>query len=495
MKLSTLVHHLESGGTYNFSDVEITGITNDSRKVRPGYIFVAIKGHKADGHNFIKKSLESGAQAVVSEERFCLDQKIPQIIVRNTRKALSYLSCCFYNNPSQKINVIGITGTNGKTTTAFLTKSIIEKAGYEAGLISTINYQIGGKIIPAQETTPESVELQRLIAEMVAAKMKFAVMEVSSHSTVQHRIEDINFKTAVFTNISAEHMDYHKTITNYRDAKAELFKNLKKDSFAVLNADDEFSKYFADRTSAKILWYGIENNADIKAKMCGESTNKNMIKLNCLEREIDMKIPFMGIHNVYNSLASVASAISLGFELDIIKAGIENAPVVPGRLETIPCKRGFKVMVDYAHTPHALETVLHSLKNMAKGRILLVFGCGGDRDKEKRPMMGKIADENSNIFWLTNDNPRSEDPISIIEDIKSGIKPGRTFYIQTNRKKAIEEALAEAKSGDLVLIAGKGHEKYQIIKDTIIPFDDREVVKKILLPEPARISSGGLEQF
>ena len=467
-------------GTYNLCDTEITGITNDSRKVKPGYLYVAIKGYKTDGHNFIKKSIECGAQAIVSEERSSLDTNIPQIIVHNTRKALSSLSCCFYNNPSQKINVVGVTGTNGKTTTTFLTKSIIEKAGYEAGLIGTINYQVGKRIIPAQETTPESVELQRLIAEMVEAKIKFAVMEVSSHSAIQHRIEDINFKTAVFTNITTEHMDYHKTISNYMDAKVELFKNLTKDSFAILNADDKSSEYFADRTSAKILWYGIKNNADIKAEICRESTTNIMIKLDYLGREIEMKIPFMGLHNVYNSLASVASAISLGFELDVIKAGIEAAPVVPGRLEAIPCKHGFNVVVDYAHTPNALETVLHSLKNLVKGRILLVFGCGGDRDKEKRSMMGKVADDNSDIFWLTNDNPRSEDPQSIIEDIMAGIKSGRIFYIQTNRYTAIGEALAEAKSDDLVLIAGKGHEKHQIIKDTIIPFDDREVVKKIL---------------
>ena len=483
MKLSTLVHHLDSMGTCNICDVEITGITNDSRKVRPGYLYVAIKGYKTDGHNFIKKSLECGARAIVSEDRFSLNTKIPQIIVRNTRKALSSLSCCFYHNPSQKINVVGVTGTNGKTTTTFLTKSIIEKAGYEVGLIGTINYQIGKKIIPAQETTPESVELQRLIAEMVAAKMKFAVMEVSSHSAVQHRIENINFKTAVFTNITTEHMDYHKTISNYLNAKVELFKNLAKDSFAVLNADDEFSKYFADRTSAKILWYGIKNNADIKAEICRESTSNIMIKLNYTGREIDMKIPFMGLHNVYNALASVASAISLGVELDVIKSGIETAPAVPGRLENVPCNRGFKVVVDYAHTPHALETVLDALKNLVKGRVLLVFGCGGDRDKEKRPEMGRIAGQQSDIFWLTNDNPRSEDPINIIDDIKVGIKSGRSFYIQTNRHKAIEEALSEAKDNDLVLIAGKGHEKYQIIKDTIIPFDDREVVKKILSGE------------
>ena len=480
MKLSTLVHHLESMGTYNLCDVEITGITNDSRKVRPGYLYVAIKGYKADGHNFIKKSLECGAQAIVSEEKLSLDTSIPQIVVRNTRKALSSLSCCFYNNPSQKINVVGVTGTNGKTTTTFLTKSIIEKAGYEAGLIGTINYQIGEKMITAQETTPESVELQRLIAEMVEAKIKFAVMEVSSHSAIQHRIENIDFKTAVFTNITTEHLDYHKTISNYMNAKVELFKNLRKDSFAVLNADDEFSEYFADRTNAKILWYGIKNDADIKAEICRESTSDIMIKLKYSGKEIDMKMPFVGVHNVYNVLAAVASAISLGFELDVIKSGIETAPTVPGRLESVPCNRGFEVVVDYAHTPHALETVLQALRNLVKGRILLVFGCGGDRDKEKRPLMGRIADEKSDIFWLTNDNPRSEDPLNIIDGIKVGIKPGRSFHTQINRHKAIADALSEAKDGDLVLVAGKGHEKYQIIKDTITPFDDREVIKAIL---------------
>ena len=480
MKLSTLVHHLGSMGTYNLCDIEITGITNDSRKVRPGYLYVAIKGYKADGHNFIKKSIECGAQAIVSEERSSLDTNIPLIIVRDTRKALSSLSCCFYNNPSQKINLVGVTGTNGKTTTTFLTKSVIEKAGYETGLIGTINYQIGKKVITAKETTPESVELQRLISEMVAAKMKFAVMEVSSHSAIQHRIENIDFKTAVFTNITTEHMDYHKTFPNYMNAKAELFKNLRKDSFAVLNADNEFSEYFADRTNAKIIWYGIKNDADIKAEIYKESTSDVMIKLSYYGREVDMKIPFVGLHNVYNALASVASAISLGFELDTIKSGIETASTVPGRLENVPCDRNFKVVIDYAHTPHALETVLHALKNLIKGRLLLVFGCGGDRDKEKRPQMGIIADEKSDIFWLTNDNPRSEDPLAIIDDIKAGITSGQSFHIQTNRYKAIEEALSEAKDDDLIIIAGKGHEKYQIIKDTIVPFDDREVVKNIL---------------
>jgi UDP-N-acetylmuramoyl-L-alanyl-D-glutamate--2,6-diaminopimelate ligase len=480
MKLNALVRHLDSEEVLGFSDLEIAGITHDSRKVRPGYLFVAIKGYNANGHDFIEKSLEHGAVAVVSEKKLRLDPNIPQIIVRSSRKALSSLSCCFYNDPSKKIDVIGITGTNGKTTSAFLTKSIIESAGYETGLIGTIKYQIGKKIIPANETTPESIELQSFIAEMVASNIKFAVMEVSSHSAAQHRIDDISFKTAVFTNISAEHMDYHETIQNYKGAKARLFEFLKKDSFAILNADDEFGKYFAGRTRAQILWFGIKSNADVEARICDESINNTMIKLSYSGKEIDINMPLIGQHNVYNALASAASALSLGFELEAVKHGIETAPVVPGRLESIPCKYGFRVFLDYAHTPNALETVLHTLKNLAKRRIILVFGCGGDRDKEKRPKMGKIADENSDIFWITNDNPRSEDPMSIIEDIKANIRSGRTFHVQPDRYKAIGEALAEAKNGDLVLIAGKGHEKKQIFKDIIIPFDDKDVVKKML---------------
>lgn len=480
MKLSALVHHLDSKEIHNFSDVEITGITNDSRRVRHGNIFVAIKGYKTNGHDFIEKSLEDGAVVIVSEKKRCLDPEVPQIIVRNSRKALSNLSCCFYDNPSQKIKVICITGTNGKTTTTFLTKSIIETAGNETGLIGTIKYQIGKRTIPAQETTPESVELQSLIADMVTSNIKFAIMEVSSHASVQRRVDDINFKSAVFTNISAEHLDYHGTISNYMDAKIRLFENLKEDAFAILNADDDLSKNFADKTKAQILWFGIKNNADIEATICDESITNTTIKLSYSGMEIDINIPLIGLHNVYNTLASAACALSLGFELETIKKGIENVPVVPGRLESIPYKRGVNIFVDYAHTPHALESVLLTLKKLKKGRIILVFGCGGDRDKKKRPEMGKIASENSDVFWITNDNPRSEQPTSIIEDIKTGIRSGRPFHIQTNRHKAIEEAISEAKINDMVLIAGKGHEKYQILKDSVIPFDDKEVVKKIL---------------
>ncbi|GJQ57297.1 MAG: UDP-N-acetylmuramoyl-L-alanyl-D-glutamate--2,6-diaminopimelate ligase [Candidatus Scalindua sp. AMX11] len=480
MKLGKLIENLDLEEVYDFINLEIIGLTHDSRRVKPGYVFVAIAGHKIDGHHFIEKSLEQGAAAIVSEKTFSPNTRIPQIIVRNSRRALSHLSCCFYENPSQKINVIGITGTNGKTTTAFLTKSIIESKGYDTGLIGTISYQIGKKKIPARETTPESVELQRIIAEMVTSRLKFLVMEVSSHSLVQHRVEDINFTAAVFTNVSPEHLDYHKTITNYMEAKRKLFEGLKSNSYAVLNADDEQSGYFAASTKAHILWYGIKKNADIEAKICRETLDTTVVRLSYAGMEVEVFIPLIGLHNVYNALASAAVAISQGFNLKEVKEGIEAVPIIPGRLEMVPSTKGFVIFVDFAHTPHALEVVLDTLRKLTSGRLILVFGCGGDRDREKRAEMGRIADLNSDIFWITNDNPRSENPKGIIADIQAGITPERDFYVQQDREEAIQSALSKAEKGDIVLIAGKGHEKGQIVKDKVIPFDDKDVIEKII---------------
>ncbi len=480
MQLGRLITGLDLEGVYDFRNLEIVGLTNDSRRVKSGYIFVAIKGHKTSGHYFIEKAIEHGAVAIISERVFSSNTKIPQIIVHNSRRALSHLSCCFYENPSQKINVVGITGTNGKTTTAFLSKSIIESAGYETGLISTIRYQFGKKKLPAQQTTPESDELHKMIAEMVNTRLEYVVMEVSSHSLVQYRVEDINFKVAVFTNISPEHLDYHKTITEYVKAKIRLFQGLSSSSFAVLNADDEQSKYFADNTRARILWFGIKESADIEARIFHETMESTSVKLIYAGVEAEIVIPLIGLHNVYNALASAAVAISMGLDLAAVKNGIENVPIVPGRLEMVPCKKGFAVFVDFAHTPHALQVVLCTLKKLTSGRLLLVFGCGGERDRGKRSEMGRIAGLSSDIFWITNDNPRSEDPTGIINDIQAGVSPGRTFYVQQDRQKAIRAAISGAKKGDIVLVAGKGHEKGQILNDKVVPFDDKDVIKKII---------------
>ncbi|MGR3310906.1 MAG: UDP-N-acetylmuramoyl-L-alanyl-D-glutamate--2,6-diaminopimelate ligase [Candidatus Brocadiales bacterium] len=484
MKLGKVRSYLLDAKSYEFSDRNIIAIVRDSRRVNPEHLFVAIKGHNVDGHNFVMNAVERGAVAVVTEKKLDLPSSITQLVVSDTRKALSTLSHHFYGEPSSKITVTGITGTNGKTTTSYLTKSIIESAGEQAGLIGTILYQINQRVISSVETTPESVELHAFLAEMLNFDIKYAVMEVSSHALVQQRTEDINFRTAVFTNLSREHLDYHRTVTAYRDAKARLFEGLNQQSFAILNADEPDSKYFASRTRAKIVWYGMKNEAEVTAKIIFRTTNNTEFRLRCPKGEVIISLQLIGDHNVYNALAAAANALSLGFDLETIKKGIEAVSSVRGRLEAVECGQKFRVFIDFAHTPDALQTVLTTLRPLTKGRVIVVFGCGGNRDREKRPKMGHIAEKYSDLFWITSDNPRSEDPISIINEVEAGITSGCYYHTQPDRRLAIEEALSEAEKGDTVLIAGKGHERSQIFNGTVIPFDDRDVVKKILLQRP-----------
>lgn len=487
MKLSKLRSYLLDVKSYDFppqADRHINGIIHDSHRVGKGYLFVAIKGHNVDGHNFVGDAIERGAVAVVTERKLDLPSDTPQLVVSDTRKALSTLSHYFYGEPSSKITVTGITGTNGKTTTSYLIKSIIESAGEQAGLIGTIHYQINGRLIPSNETTPESVELHGFLAEMLSFDIKYAVMEVSSHALIQHRTRDINFRTAVFTNLSHDHLDYHLNITAYRDAKARLFEGLSRGSFAILNADTPDSKYFADRTQAHIIWYGMKNKAEVTAEVISRTIDNTAFRLRCPKGEVVINSQLIGDHNVYNAIAAAANALALGFDLETIRKGIEAVSSVRGRLETVDCGREFRVFIDFAHTPEALQTVLTTLRPLTKGRVILVFGCGGNRDREKRQKMGHIAEVSSNLFWITSDNPRSEDPVSIINEIKAGIVSGCHYHIQPDRRLAIEEALSEAKRGDTVLVAGKGHERCQIFNRTVIPFDDREVVKKALLRRP-----------
>ncbi len=484
MKLSKLRSYLSDVKSYDYNDRNIIGIVHDSRRVNQGYLFVAIKGHSVDGHNFVMDAIERGAVAIVTEKKLDLPPGTPQLVVSDARKALSVLSHYFYGEPSSKITITGITGTNGKTTTSYLIKSIIESAGAQAGLIGTILYQINQRLIPSVETTPESVELHAFLSEMLAFDIKYAVMEVSSHALVQHRTSDINFRTAVFTNLSHEHLDYHRTVTAYRDAKARLFEGLSKKSFAILNADEPNSKHFASRTQAQIIWYGMKNKAEVTAEVIFRTINNTEFRLCCPKGEVIISSQLIGDHNVYNALAAAANALALGFDLETIKKGIEAVSSVRGRLETIECGQKFRVFIDFAHTPDALQTVLTTLRPLTKGRIILVFGCGGNRDREKRPKMGHIAETYSDLFWITSDNPRSEDPVNIINEIETGITSGSYYRIQPDRRLAIEEALSEAKKNDTILIAGKGHERCQIFNGTVIPFDDRDVVKKILLQRP-----------
>lgn len=481
MKLRELYSCLKDHKPSDFTEKEVCGITCDSRKVKDGYVFVAIRGYKADGHDYVMSAIEKGATALVVDKKTTTASSIPQIVVSDTRYALAAMSTCFYGNPSSRMTVVGVTGTNGKTTTSYFTKSIIETSGSKTGLIGTIQYQIGKKVMPAQETTPESVEIQRYLAEMLESGIKYAVIEASSHALSQHRLEGVHFRSAIFTNLSVEHLDYHATIQNYRTEKLKLVKGLDTKAVAILNADHNASKHFAECTRAQVIWYGIKKkDADVTAETIQIDVDKTRFLLNSSWGKIDISMNLVGIHNVYNALAAAANGLALGFKIETIKAGIESLSGVPGRLEKIDCGQDFHVYVDFAHTHQALQVVLSTLRETTKGRIILVFGCGGDRDRKKRPKMGHIAEKYSDIFWITSDNPRSEDPDNIIDEIQKGVRRKTCFRVQADRSIAIEEAILEAKKGDVVVIAGKGHEQYQISKDITIPFDDREIVRQIL---------------
>lgn len=481
MKLSELCSYLNKYNAFDFIEKEICGITHDSRKVEANYIFVAIKGYKLDGHDFVNSAIEKGAIAIVSERRVETLKKVPQIVVNNTRLALAFMSRQFFGDPSSRMTITGITGTNGKTTTSYFTKSIIEASGYEAGLIGTIQYQIGSRIIPAQETTPESVDILSYLSEMLKSNIRYAVIEASSHAISQHRLDGVRFNSIIFTNLSAEHLDYHENITNYRAEKTKLVTKLGQNAFTILNADHNASKHFAECTKSKVIWYGIKRKkAEVTAEILNVSACATKFLLNSPWGKEIIDVKLVGKHNTYNALAAAANGLSLGFKIEDVKKGIESLSAVPGRLEKINYGQNFDIYIDFAHTHQALQVILSTLREITRGRIILVFGCGGDRDRKKRPKMGHIAEKYSDLFWITNDNPRSEDPLDIIHEIQKGIRKDASFRIQSDRKLAIEEAIAEAEKGDTLIIAGKGHEQYQIIKNKRYPFDDREVVKQFL---------------
>ncbi|MBA7530873.1 UDP-N-acetylmuramoyl-L-alanyl-D-glutamate--2,6-diaminopimelate ligase [subsurface metagenome] len=507
MKLSDIKNILPQAEFLNFQDIEITDISYDSRQTREGHLFVAVPGSKSNGHHFIADAISHGCRAVVTRKKINLAANIPQIMVSDPRRALALLSSNFYNHPSTRLKVIGITGTNGKTTVTYLIKSILEAQGERTGLLGTIQYQVGDRQIPAPMTTPESYDLQKFLSEMLQVGVNYVVMEVSSHALTQQRVSQTNFTSAVFTNLTRDHLDFHKDIKSYREAKSLLFKSLRPDASAVLNKDDETSAHLARLTKAKVIWYGLDSEAEVKAQVLQSSLTGMKLALTTPKGEFEINTPLIGRHNVYNILAAVAETLSLGIEPDIIIKGIEAVKTIRGRLEPVypvrsktprasapplagtsngvECHRDFYVMVDYAHTDNALENVLKNLKPIVPGRIILVFGCGGDRDKGKRPLMGKVAEEYADIFVITSDNPRSEEPLEIINDIKKGLSQPSNAHTYPDRYEAIKYAISQARKDDLVLVAGKGHETYQTFKDTVKPFDDRAVVKEILGESPA----------
>lgn len=473
MKLSELLKNADVKNS--FADCEIVDVTQDSRLVREGFLFVCIKGNTFDGHSVAKEMLEKGARAVVCERDLGLEN---QIVVSDTREAYSVICANYFSNPAKKLKLIGLTGTNGKTTTTFLIKQILEGAGKRVGLIGTVQNMVCDDVYPAKYTTPDAYELQRLFSLMVKADCEYCVMEVSSQALAQGRVNGLHFEIGAFTNLTQDHLDYHKTWENYFNSKRILFEN---SSIAVTNADDENGLKIVSGLNCKVVSYAVNtNNADYVAKNV-------KFKSNGVEYELVSELigrvncPIPGRFSVYNSLCAASIALTLGISFEEVLTAISKSNGVKGRIEVVPTDTDYTVIIDYAHSPDGLENIISSLREIAKKRIVTVFGCGGDRDRTKRPIMGKIAAELSDFCVVTSDNPRSENPSKIIEDILEGMKGVSTPYVVVeNRREAIKWALENAQKDDIILLAGKGHETYQILPTGTIHFDEREVVADIL---------------
>jgi UDP-N-acetylmuramoyl-L-alanyl-D-glutamate--2,6-diaminopimelate ligase len=473
----------EKGSRPLFLEAELGGVTADSRQVRPGMLFVAVPGGKTDGHRFVEDAVGRGAVAILVEHLAGTAAGVPQILVSDARLALAHAAAAFYANPSKRLLAIGITGTKGKSTTAFLVRSILEAAGRRVGLLGTIVYDLGRRTVPAPLTTPDSVALQGYLAEMVEAGLDSVVMEVSSHALAQRRAAGIDFRVGVFTHLSpTDHTDYHTTPEDYIRAKGLLFRGLAPGATAVLNYDDPVSFGYAASTRANVLWYG--SRGDVRATTAPERMTLagSDFVLSAPGRSIRVRTRLIGRHNVENCVAAAAAGLAAGVDLETIVAGIERLQGVPGRLERLEAGQPFEVLIDYAHTDDALMKVLRSLRPLVAGRLIVVFGAGGDRDTAKRPRMGRVAAEWADRVWLTSDNPRNEDPSAILEAIAAGVpREARTkVRKEIDRRRAIVGAIAEAGPHDLVLLAGKGHERTQKLRDVEVPFDDADVAREAI---------------
>jgi len=466
--------------------VAITGIAHDSRRVEPGHVFVALRGQHADGTAFVAQAIARGAAAVVSQEAAPADTVVPWAQVSDARLALALLAVEVHGDPSRRMQVVGITGTNGKTTTAYLMASIFEAAGVHCGLLGTVAYRIGSDVREATHTTPEAPDVQALLAEMVDSGCDACVLEVSSHALALRRVDGITFAAAIFTNLTRDHLDFHADMEDYFQAKRRLFELLPRDRPAVINADDPRAASLIE-TSGPSITYGINRPADVSPSPLSYSLQGLAFDARTPRGTIALRSTLVGRPNVYNILAAVATAVALDIPTEAIERGIASLEAVPGRFQVVSTPAdNVTVVVDYAHTDDALRNLLETARPLAAGRIITVFGCGGDRDRTKRPLMGMVAGRLSDVILITSDNPRSEEPARIIEEIQRGITPetkkvgAQRVLAIVDRREAIEEAVRSAAPGDLVLVAGKGHEKYQVIGTQTLPFDDVEVAQTAL---------------
>lgn len=472
MKLSSLLKGVKTQDVYEERDVErVTDKDNENLK---NALFVCIDGNRCDGHSLAQRVIKKGAVAVLTSRDLGVKE---QIIVENTRCALSQIASNFYNNPSEKLKIIGVTGTNGKTSTCFFIKNILDALGKKCGIIGTVENSWGKETENSVLTTPEPMELQKIFSEMVKSGCEYCVMEVSSQGLAQQRVYGVDFCASALTNITPEHLDYHINIENYINAKFSLFNQ---SEFACVNIDDETIKANLGKINCKKYTYSaVDDWADYTAKnvICNENGIRyEFVGLDCISR---IQSSLYGRFTVYNTLCAISVLINLGFDIDKISKAISSLNPVKGRAEIVPVNKNFTVMIDYAHTPDGLQNILSCVREITNGKVIVVFGCGGDRDRGKRSEMGRIAGETANVAVVTSDNPRGENPLLIINDILCGMEKSKArIAVIENRRQAIEFALSKAKKGDLVLLAGKGHETYQIIGNEKIPFDERDIIKE-----------------
>lgn len=465
------------------------GLAYDSRRVQPGFVFFAIKGFRQDGHDFVGDAIRRGAVGVVVEKEVAVPPGVVAVCVPDTRRALALAAAAFYGHPDRQLRLVGVTGTNGKTTTTHLIRAIYEAQGEKTGLIGTLWAMIGDAVLPAERTTPESLDLQALLRRMVDEGVKTVVMEVSSHALALERVAGIEYDIAVFTNLTQDHLDFHRDMEDYYAAKARLFLELKQPGVkgrpkrAVLNVDDPYGQRLAAASGGKVVTYGVEREAAFRAREIELGRDGTTFTVEWAGGAVPVRLQLVGRFNVYNALAAFAVGVTEGYPVARVVEALEGVPAVPGRFERVDVGQDFAVVVDYAHTPDGLENVLRAARAQTRGRVIVVFGCGGDRDPGKRPLMGEIAAKLADFTVITSDNPRSEDPQRIIAAIERGFRrcgaPG-SYAVEADRRAAIALALGQAQAGDIVVLAGKGHEDYQIIGDKKLPFDDRKVAAEIL---------------
>lgn len=488
--LKDIISTLDVQQVQGNQNVSIQDITADSRAVKPNSLFVALDGATVDGHNYIDKAVAAGAVAVIVSKPVAVPNDVCVITVADTRQAMMVCVPYFFDYPANRMRMVGVTGTNGKTTTTHMIRHILKAQGHKVGVIGTVHIMIGDTSYPIHNTTPDVVDLQHILHQMVQENVEYCVMEVSSHALALGRVSGVEFDTAVFTNLTQDHLDFHKTFENYLAAKCKLFEQVsapnqvKDNKGAVINIDDSYGHRVMEKTTAPTITYSTLGKGTLNASDVHMSTKNSQYTVNYKGESYPVSMNTTGLFNVYNTLAAIGACLQEGVSMEAIDTALKTFSSVPGRFELIEEGQDFAVVVDYAHTPDGLQNILETAKAIKENRIIIVFGCGGDRDATKRPIMGRIAAEYGDKIYVTSDNPRTEDPVQIVKDVEVGVKEalrdGTSYEVIVDRREAINHAIHDAKAGDIVIIAGKGHENYQILKNETIHFDDREEARKAL---------------